>query len=1238
MSIYISKNAINSNPFFYQTVNNDEQVYPPLKSRLLNDIEYLNSLNRNDLNTLFLSEANISEDVYVAVQRIKIALEIIDSYSGIAYDIPNGSFSSNSGIYDSELTAAVSAFQNFTGIETSGIVDSKTLNSIDSYLLISDKTIYDKLTNSIVGENAEKKIDIVENYNSTTNEYSYSININNNLYTYNSNLPLSTSPIVNSQNPDLNNHNFKLDQNIKDKIYLDNNIESGLFNDIEFGSIPYDKITLRVDPDLPFNYYTVQSTIETTPPQILADEHAKLHKVQPNEDFVALIIDNYYNQEQNIANPFYNPATDPIEEANIFTLPSRTPSPNSERGNDARMQFYLNLIYYYNTVEVIDEQTGDITVTEYGIRASQDYSRYDNDHLNDYNIFDNAFDNSDDDTVLPNYYRFLKTQETLGTNPTQIEFESSTGQQTSFVPDDSKYIWIPSRQFADSLYYHLNFRHSEMLTNSGSDIVYETASVLAGIIVQMQATSIWDALTTWLSNEIEELYTETLEFYKAAYNYAILKLTQHWPRGFGGNLGAGIGVTWGFPIATDVKMSKKIWRKMSKLDELTVMMREEIEVYLGIDVAVGVSAGFKMGSGKSKKTAGLALGAGAGVGIRPKLTMEYEFPVRPEETALLSVILTVFDSSQVISNVLGAMNVINLNPRQYLTRMHFGLPLEGKAWAKGELGFTSANEPLVDDEGNVTTKNVTKKNKANAAEDEAKDKSFLSADSIFSKVDGIGLQGNVGFDLGIEFEYKAKYDNNPLVPEVHGRIPSEVETQNLYFLRGYLNVGPMGSFLQRIFLNIGFGGFFALLNFDRGIAFAVNNKYIRTGLAKDITESQVNIANATGISEANGGLSYQGTNWKRNLLIGSYTGDVETMFSLGTESFIKLNAFKIYGLLQGYSDTNRYPFDTLSDILQIFYSVQYRYKMGFGYNANRRKRLAKSVYENLNSGDIGVMRDFLEIANDKQKYGIKYGADVYAGLDVEMELQLAQIYPVLRFFFKKLYLIYQYRVVAPTDENYENYLKLLEKLKKKENAINKSLTGNVVNDADRYTQVYTQLEAYLDSPNNVGGYQNELQNPTFKPQFKIYASLFKEFNTYLFDTNSVPEGNIPSDLKVDIAATVTDTPIMEDIGVIKIIRAIVTLVTDIAHVDAAVEAKVGVAFAGSIKAGLEATVRLAFSVEGALIYHSQFFENGSFIDLPPGDFYSPAFNGIKKLFETNNNNENSKREDGLRKSLTSLPR
>jgi hypothetical protein len=1221
MAIYISKNALAQNPLNEKDIDVNEQKEPVLKAQIL-DLPALQAIASNDLNSSPIT-VNNADDFSLEIIRVKMALNIIDDYGDIAgdsFNIPGGYLITNqvdSGNFDTHFINALNAFQTFAGITMTTEIDSRTLSKID--MLLDSNVIFDRLKNNVIGRPAPTDIRINSNVDQGGNAV-YTIEIDGEPFPYVAANPLSATPIIVSQSY-LGQNEILIDlqdtPQLKSEIIEQQALDGPRRQKIEnaeFGRIYLDGLSFgsQNEPIIPSE---LPNELAKSPPRILPDKHAKLHLVQAGDQLDQLIANEYYNNQ-----PL--PLIDEYSGTNnvIYTFPPRTLNPDpATRQDDARYQFYLNLIYYYNTPEDTDG-----TFNEYGIKKVASYNRYQDDHLNAFNLYDNEFSSSDPESVLPNYYRFLKAQEQNGTS---IQFDTS-GNPTSFQLEEGKYMWIPSREFSEGLYYHMNFRHSEMLLSDVSDYISQSQENL--VVADMEAPSIWDfieqnvtSFVDYLKGEVIELFEETLDYFRTMYAWAINTVAQNMFRGLGGTFGAGIGVTWGYPIATDFAGSKALWRKMTRLEDLTFVFREDYQAFVGFDSGVGGSVGFKFGSGNKTKPSDLKVGVGLAGGIqagaRPNVSFEYEFPIRPEETALIVMCINVFGGSLVRlgASFLGSLNVLNLDPRQYLTWSRMGVAAEGSVWGIGQLGFdtdaapkenTNVTRPLVNDQL------VPKEN----------DKSFLSIDNIWDNLPGIGLQANGKLALGVEIEYRAKYDDKPLVPEINGRVPSEVEVEQMMYFEGETMVSGVGNFIQNILITAsGIGPLLSMFNFNAGFGVGAANKFTRNVAAKDLEDSDINFKNAitnnAPVSNANNGgiqTSTTGGSLESQLFVTKYSGDVDGMFVGGSEVKLKFDLFKLRDVI--LNDQSFFNFNVIDNILELFHSIEFQYLPSLG-GTTQRSQLAQTFFSKIGTvrdgTEKGVKRKFLDkayalsVANGK----VGFNFDAYAGGNIKMELKLQNFYTALKYFLRRWYLMIEKQVLGVPDQ-WETIKKEIDTRIEEFNKNHYVGQDGVLN-TDCYPDLYDELNQYLISKGATDSVDyREVAIQCLTLPAELLRALLVDFS--------------PSKIKLSDGVT----EFVEDLRLKDFIKALTTL-TEFVDTTAAIEAMLGtsVGFGGNIAIGAKA--RLALSLNGAIIYRNVFLENNVPLVLPSSDELSSF---IRELNAATNISSSNQRADGIRQALNNI--
>lgn len=1024
MKINISKKAIENVPQLSNSLNQEYNI-EELKSKLLRSEKYFVVLASRKNTSPLIKGSYTSDKNPKAIIKLKMALNIIDQNTGNNFDL-SIVLPAIDGEFDVNLETAIIEFQQFAGISVNGKVDRETILKIDSFLTGNDKAIFDHLSNKLKGLaiGNSSKIKVANDFREENGVFLYklelfigegnqSISIDSE-YAFEIELFKGSDGVieVNGFAP------VKLDKKTQDEFkkrtsnfqelnYL--NVDGFHFPSVDLGSI---KPVLQNEQNQVYlgeEFSFDLSNAIDLPPSDFVDENEKIYVVEPDDTFSKIILDNYYNDSACVIENRYG-IGDPI----IYEFPQRHALPIDQRQYDDRFQFYMNLLYYYNSTEN----------QEWGIKKNGDYKRYSLNHLEDANVFDNKFvyNNPDTNTGLPNYYRFLREMEALDSDST-ILFDSN-GNTSSFTVIEGKKIRIPSRQFADTLFCFLNFRQEEMMElkidNSDPDnpreyYDYISPAQLTTVVNEMTATSIINNILNTVidfGQRLLDLYSETLELFRRAYDFIKNTLASIIPRGVGGEFGAEIGVTWGYPVATDLYMEQRLWRKMTSLNEFTLIFRQEGGIAAGFDTAVGASLGTYHGHGSTKRGVGLKVGAGVSDKFFYKGVFEYEFPIRQEETALLAMAITVFGGAFVksIAEAVDFFAHINIAPSHYLSKIKLGIEKKTEAWAQAQLGFADDN-----------TKNLTIDQQPNQSATDS-NKSFTSLENIVNNIPSIAIGGNASFSLGVEFSIENEYNNKPLRQNINARVPSDTKIEMVFSTQTVVDfsVESLGTLIQNLFVSsTGIPAaiqsiFNSLFGLNRGILIGVVFEGKRLCEVEDLTLADFSInsvANPTLTTNSQDKLQYgTGGNyvWTSALKLGTFSGSPDTFCEEGSETNIYLNLTRIK---QIWDNSSSFTFDlnTTTGIPSIFKSFEYGYALGYLYNSRAKKGISladqvvknftiQNTYPNVVTGyEFGAKRDILKAINQNS-----FGLDAAMVLRLKINLNIQDIVLILKFAFKVL--------------------------------------------------------------------------------------------------------------------------------------------------------------------------------------------------------------------------------------------
>lgn len=1195
MAIYISKDAIQNIPIDPEDGNKEQGK---LFSNLLKNDIYLSALANNPNSTAALKKGVEHE----SVKRITIAFQMLRQIDLDAPVFTNLNPYSTS--FNDTVENNVKLFQAWIGLPESGIVDATTLIALDQELLRPIVTNLYNQTSYGVYTNIETTY--FDDYNETTGEYKITLDI----------LEID-HPITVTLN-DAPRGSFiinNIDNQIRARLSTDTDIEIGgtdvsIEDKHKFGFLkgqgglgiqnPDDsKIVVRAR-NLEWKVVNdINDYIENTPKSEFEDM-GETYEVSAGESFSDIVLAKYYNTGP-------ESILDPEDGSVVFTFPNRTPFPLANREDDARFQFYLNFLYYSNTEEI------DGDVESWGMKIANGYSRYLIDELEEYNIFNNNYNPADANTALPNYYRFIKHMESV-TPTSRLDFDG-VGNCLNFEPQAGKNIIIPKRQFVDTIYNLLNYRHGEMLTAVGSSMIQVQGTALSAVISTLQtALNTLTTVAQIVKDEAIAVYNEAADFFITGLDFLINFLKKYWPRGSGGRAGLDVEITWGIPFATNFNVEKSIWRKMSSDDEVILCVSEKGVIKLGADFTAGFGMGLFSGVGKKKKTLGVNLGAGVENLIAADLEATYEFPLRPDETMLIAGLIAFLGPSTttLTANVLKFFNIMNLEPRQYIAKTEIKLSNNFNAWGRADLGLSDEN----DGDGNLRIEPAHTETEMEA------NRSYGYLDNILTLLPGLGGMGVYSNISGVSFTAEYEYEDRPKIPELDARIFSKCIVEAKLFTSNSLSTGLIGSFLQRLFLSTAtpVNDFFNEINFDRGVMLIHHVEMTRNGEAADVSLSSIKVDPAyTTITNlpAEGSLQYNNPdtiiNTKAQLHFGMFSGDIEDLAAEGTESRLKLSLPEIRQIFdQGLS----YQL-TFANVKNLLIGFEYRKKVGLfkkdsSYVKGKARRVKHSAHEKYTDKTVEIFKtsngtdtesEMLVQLFEKMSQGLQY-LDTAMALGIKMDVPFSSLLSILEFYLKKLYHKYSNITNEPERDDFE------EELEKARSKIESQVKDRqkVENNDSRKT-FYDYLFAEENSYSSGGG-----------------TVTFKGLNGYIDDL--LAENDPPTDFLDALGRFMQNppsyndfmqeiTPITEydikDIGIHDFIDYF-TLLTDILGLEINIEGLLGVSGGGYLKAGEGVlTAKIGLGGFAQLIYEADLYKDGQLTDLGINDPLRIIFSQLDAL-------------------------
>lgn len=1054
-------------------------------------------------------------------------------------------------------------------LNENGIVDSKTLLAIDAKL--GQNSIYDYENKKYVGQvDSTKGVIVKTTLDPDNNKIGFNVIIGNHKIFIEG--TLIGEEIINS-NPEFQNKTQIRPYDTSLKVINENSYVKAINKENEQKG------------NTPKKHFEIANAIlDEMPPQQFEDQNAKIYKIQPGDTPTKIVLDNYYGGGG-------YPIMDPYNKTVIYTLPERTPFSVENRSEDARFQFYMNLIYYYNS-----EQIDDKPLKEWGIKSAGGYERYFIDHLDEVNIFDNKFDANTPETALPNYYRFLKRMENKNPN-SKIIFDAA-GNSTSFTTVVGKNIIIPSRQFADSMYNFVNFRHDKMFVpvvipgwlgaSPRTRMEYAVGQVLDSVIDDFSdAIDNVVGIFTELKNDTIELYYETAAFIKKAYEFASLVLTSNIPRGAGGKVGYGGSVTvplWGVPTKIKGNAENSIYRKMSKQDDLIFVYNTSYLLGAGVSSSVGYSYGIGKyaGLGKSKKEFGVLVGASATADIDVNVSTEYEFPITRDDTALLAMIINVFcgDTVKSMTKILSFFDIINLDSKQYISKMKMAIDANVIGKIGAEIGVSKDNneDPDIQDEN----------------------KSHGLIDNIFSFIPGMGASSEANFNNGVSFSYKVDYGDNPF-DKNHNRVFEIIELDINYHVQKSLKTELLGSFFQKLFVNFSpIGSFvntiFDLMSFDKGFILGAKYKLQRTDGPNSLSHTDFSFVSPQILNKK---LVYDTDNTKlkkeTSLYFGMYSGDVNTLCEDGSEVKYYIDMEVLQDM---WNNLQTYDYNFVN-VIKLFKSIEYHKKVGFTFDQAKTKKIIKN--ENVTNQVVGAFGNknqsnppevqlttaILAAALDSST-SKKIFLNGGLALDMKMTIDTEILTKVFECYSRKLYLKYVlFRGNKPSQ------LKIDQDFNNKKDEIIKSL--GTINGELYYNTLYTRLLLFVNTKITA-----KLQlEPELNNIERPFLIVIEEYVKSIKLTDSYMNNNQPPNNDLDY-------------GISQILDFF-SFITDLGQLEVTLEAKAGLSLGGFFKAGAVETVGLSLEGLAEINYQGLLYEKGELTDLLPGDLLWSAFQKIEKV-------------------------
>ncbi len=307
--------------------------------------------------------------------------------------------------------------------------------------------------------------------------------------------------------------------------------------------------------------------------------------------------------------------------------------------------------------------------------------------------------------------------------------------------DKPTYLWIPSRQFAESLWQACSRNYA---TNAG------------------QTENVLDKLT---KEAVETIFFE---------------------RSWGYRFRVRLGATAGF-IGGDFTGDIMIYRKDTEKSADTVLKLVFMgEIAGGIDVGIG--GGYLIGAGRTskyenKKGVGAIVGADFKAGLKFSALIECEVPITGADPISQCLGTAVYGSIAGASLLFpgaapfamrAAMENMNLDLWNYITKLKFYTGLYAQAYAGGNLSLTYGAER--EPEGSKLKPNANSKQWQNGLTDSTP---FFSADKLLGLFAGAAFQADANISgemgVGVEVNISYPYDMADCYNEEHKvRVPQNI--------------------------------------------------------------------------------------------------------------------------------------------------------------------------------------------------------------------------------------------------------------------------------------------------------------------------------------------------------------------------------------------------------------------------------------------------------------------------------
>lgn len=864
------------------------------------------------------------------------------------------------GVFGPVTENALAAAQQVMGITETGILDSQTLLAMDN-LLMENGVIYN-ITN---GRTYNQGTEVGQRYEVS-------------IVSINGEITIDPKPLPNQGNLVL-------------PAVEDGTTPKDAYELLDLNSILVVDDRVK-NPILSRNAYFVEQGLVPRRPSGLPPD-VKPRTIKDGETLISIIHEEYLRDPLTMYKVQGDPTSGVLHEFTARSL--------SMDDKDYRIRFLANLIYYMN-------HDPGISYAIYRSSMAPVAVDYTDEHLDEVNLYDN-------DSLGLNYKRFVERMNDLDEDYEWNLYPSNytvtyTGESYTFdapfTLDVGKDLYLPSREFAEALFLHLNFRPKagemyEQKTDAEGNAFFDWIS-------QTGFDTFIANVTSDISDVVEramtiDIYTEAYSFFDNLYEWIIGQIDEIWPRSMGFLTGAGIHINrfYGGGISGDVH----VWRKVTPKDQLVVQTMSKgeltVSVFAGKDLGKGVAGkASKVGSGNGKKK-GAKISASASAAVEGSITLEvdqiHEFPITKENTALLAMMLPALRRANfaagALVDILDFFEIVNIDPSDYLTNLTIGVEasVAGQVLINLGLDASDANNYAKNEDGNYTVK----KGNSDALNVNNIGKFLKKLDLTF----GASLAGHVGHSLEIVYEYK----NLPNLYEFDARMPSSMTLQYEYFADVQAAThATANNFIKRFILGtlqlVGDFDLFSTFDLDAGMALVCGIKYDRNQPSENHIFADY-VWQELGINDPNGNIS-------RFMGAKVYTGDFSKPLEPASEAVWKLDILRLGELMRDNGILT--PIATMNELFQVLGVLELKKRFAFlNYNISKLKQSNSTIFKGTWDSGIQLQQENFSGNTLKKLINLaRLNVSIFSAVELGGAFSFAQVANAVRYLFYRAWFVF----------------------------------------------------------------------------------------------------------------------------------------------------------------------------------------------------------------------------------------